>query len=48
MSLSLDIMSLDQISNMSLNDLRRQFAAHNKNIIGPKMDEPLVSLDLGH
>jgi hypothetical protein len=48
MPLGLDFMPLDQISNMSLNGLRRQFATQNKTIIDPHMDEPFISLDLGH
>jgi hypothetical protein len=48
MPLGLDFMPLDQILNMSLNGLRRQFATQNKTIIDPHMDEPFISLDLGH
>jgi hypothetical protein len=41
-------MAPEQISNMSLNELKRRFATRNKNITQPKMDELLIALDLGN
>jgi hypothetical protein len=38
----------NQIVNMSLNDLRRQVATHDKNQTGTQMDEPSIALDTGH
>jgi hypothetical protein len=40
--------SLDQIANMSLNDLRMRVATHDKTLTGPLMEEPSIALDLGH
>jgi hypothetical protein len=48
MILSFYFMPPDQISNMSLNELKRRFATRNKNITQPKMDELLIALDLGN
>jgi hypothetical protein len=45
---SLDFMPSEQISNMSLNCLRRRVATLNKTITEPQMDEPLIALDLRH
>jgi hypothetical protein len=42
MPLSLDFMPSDQITNMSLNDLRRRIATHDKNLTMDQMDEPSV------
>jgi hypothetical protein len=46
--LSLDFMPLDEIANISMNDLRRRVETCDKTLIEPQMNEPLVSLDLGH
>jgi hypothetical protein len=46
--LDLDFMHPDQIANMSLNDLRRRVATHDKTLIGPWMEKMLVSLDSRH
>jgi hypothetical protein len=43
--LDLDFMPPYQISNMSLNDLRRQVATHDKTLIEPWMDELSIALD---
>jgi hypothetical protein len=48
MLLGLDFMPLDQISNMSLNGLRRRVATCDKTQTETQMDEPSVALDLGH
>jgi hypothetical protein len=48
MLLSLDFIILDQITDMSLNGLRRQVSNHDKTQAETQMDEPLVSLDPGH
>jgi len=48
MLLVLDFIPLYQIANMSLNGLRRQVKTHDKTLIGPHIDEPLVALDLWH
>jgi hypothetical protein len=45
MPLGLDFMPPDQISNMSLNGLRRRVATHDKTLTRPQMDEPSVALD---
>jgi hypothetical protein len=48
MLVSFDFMTPNQISNMSLNDLRRRVANHDKTQIETGMDEVLVALDLRH
>jgi hypothetical protein len=48
MLLSLDFMPLDQIVDMSLNNLRRKVATHDKIQIETWMDEPVVALDPKH
>jgi hypothetical protein len=45
MSLSLDIMPPDQISNMSLNELRRRFATH---LLMPFRDMLTIDVDINH
>jgi hypothetical protein len=40
--------SLEEIANMSLNDLRMRVSTHDKTLIGPIMEEPSIALDLGH
>ena len=46
--LNLDFIPHNQIVNMSLNDLRRRVATHDKNKNGNQMDEPSIALDTGH
>jgi hypothetical protein len=46
--LSLDFMPPDQISNMSLNGLRRRVATHDKNQTKNWMEKPSVALDPRH
>jgi len=41
-------MPLEQIANISLNDLGRKVTTHDKNKIGTRMDEMLVALDPGN
>jgi len=48
MLLVLDFMPPNQISNMSMNGLRRQVSSQDKNQTGTRMDEPSVALDLGN
>jgi hypothetical protein len=48
MLLGLDFMPLDQSVNMTLNDLRRRVATHDKTQTWTRMDELSVALDLGH
>jgi hypothetical protein len=48
MLLGLDFMTLDQISNMSLNDLRIQVGNRDKTKIGTWMDASMVALDMRH
>jgi hypothetical protein len=47
MILSFNFIPPDQISNMSLNELKRRFATRNKNLTQHQMDELLIALDLG-
>jgi hypothetical protein len=42
--LSLEIMRLDQIVNMSLNGLRRRVSTRDKTLTGPQMDELSLAL----
>jgi hypothetical protein len=48
MILFLYFMPPDQISNMSLNGLRRRVTTHDKTQTETQMDEPSIALDLGH
>jgi hypothetical protein len=48
MMLSLDFMPPNQIVNMSLNDLRRRVATHDKNQTRTQMEKPSIALDLEH
>jgi hypothetical protein len=48
MLLVLDFMPLDQIGHISLNDLRRRVASHNKNQNETWMHELSVALDPKH
>jgi hypothetical protein len=48
MLLNLYFTPLDQIVNMSLNDLRKRVATRDKTQTRTQMDESLVALDLGH
>jgi hypothetical protein len=48
MLFGLYFMPPDQISNMSLNDLRRRVATHLKTQTETHMDEPSFGLDLRH
>jgi hypothetical protein len=48
MMIGVDFMPSNQISNMSLNGLRRRVANHNKTKTRTHMDEPSIVLCLGH
>jgi hypothetical protein len=48
MMLDLDFIPPDQISNMSLNGLRRRVATRVKTTTEPQMDESLVASNIGH